>query len=295
MASEHAPEAVETSQLAGTGTVEDDVLRTVARLMEGGQEDADTCCTLDKLTKLLEEIPTYVPSGEKEPKPLHLLIDQDGFETILGELDMREGPTIRGHAILTLSAYLKAAEQKGTEYLTNFFHSRISKGTYDDFIMAFSVAACIFPIVPAISAELFLSSGFVNSLGSLMKRKWKSKKVELACLEMLNAACMDAACREAIQKYCTEWLEEILAKPTYNASDLDDIELHPAGHERAQQLQNHTEVVKSLAAVILAKLKVCGKYLKYRIVPRHWSLTPAYVVRSPTDSTIEGCILVKTR
>src|SRR5436189_3582815 len=95
------PTGTEESGANAGRSVEDEVLRTVARLMEGGQEDEDTCRTLDKLTKMLEEFPTYLPSGQKEPKPLHELIDMEGFETILGELDMREGLMIRGHAILT--------------------------------------------------------------------------------------------------------------------------------------------------------------------------------------------------
>lgn len=52
--------------------------------------------------------------------------------------------------------------------------------------------------------------GFLPSLNGLMRRKWKSRKVETACLEMLNAACMQTQCREAVQKYCTDWLEEIV-------------------------------------------------------------------------------------
>ena len=63
----------------------------------------------------------------------------------------------------------------------------MGKGTYDDFIVAFSVAAAIFPVVPDVIATLFLSEGFVVSLGPLMRRKWKSKKVE-------QAAHRDAQC-----------------------------------------------------------------------------------------------------
>jgi protein unc-45 len=237
-------------------SIEDQVILLVARLMEGGQEDDDTCRTLDKLTKLLTEVSVYVPRGQQEPKPLHELIDTDGFGTILGCLDMREGQVIRGHATLTVSAYLKASGQSGADYLSFFFKSRISKGTYDDFLVAFSVAACIFPLVPSVSAELFLSEGFVNSLGSLMRRKWKSKKVEQACLEMLNAASMDAACREAIRKYCTEWLEEILAQPSRATGALEALDERPVMDEGTQQQRAHSEIVINLAAVILAKSQV---------------------------------------
>lgn len=234
----------------------DQTLLVIARLMEGGEEDEDTCKTLDKLTRLLSEEHSAPISGQDTTSLLHELIDSDGFETILGYLDMRQGLGVRGHATLTVSAYLKASGQKGTEYLSEFFKSRVSKGTYDDFIVAFSVAASIFPIVPDISTDLFLSEGFVNSLGSLMKRKWKSKKVEQACLEMLNAACMKAACREAIQKHCTEWLEEIVVESPSHPGDVNDAESHAVIDDGPLQQRVHSENVRNLAAVILAKLQV---------------------------------------
>jgi hypothetical protein len=249
-------ESTGVENAANVPSVGEQTLLVVARLMEGGEEDEDTCRTLDKLTKLLSEEKTGALPGQELPSPLHEFIDPDGFETILGYLDMRQGALVRGHATLTVSAYLKAADQKGIEYLSEFFKSRVSKGTYDDFIVAFSVAASIFPIVPDISADLFLSEGFVNGLGSLMKRKWKSKKVEQACLEMLNVACMNSACREAIQKHCTEWLEEILVETSSHPGDISSPERQVVVEDGPLQQRVHSENVRNLAAVILAKLQV---------------------------------------
>jgi protein unc-45 len=255
------PDLKGASKMPGSATdisnasLEDQVMLIVARLMEGGQDDEDTCRTLDSLTKILSDESNNILPVQQASKPLHELIDADSFDTLLGFLDMREGATVRGHATLTVSAFLKASEQKGTEYLTVFFKSRVSKGTYDDFIVAFSVAACIFPIVPSISADLFLSDGFVNGLGPLMRRKWKSKKVEQACLEMLNAACMNAACCEAIRKYCTEWLEEIVAGQAQNVGDTTESR-QVGGSDESQQQRAHSKIVRNLAAVILAKLQV---------------------------------------
>jgi hypothetical protein len=228
----------------------DQLLLRLAKLMEGGQEDEDTCKTLDAVTSLLHE---EVKSTLKTTKPLHELIDPDAFETILGYMDMRQGPTIRGHATLTISEFLKVSEQTGTQYLHQFFEARVTKGTYDDYIIAFSVASSIFPIVPSISADLFLSEGFVNSLGSLMKRKWKSRKVEQACLEMLNAACMNTPCRESIQKYCTEWLEDIVSSMPKGVTDLESPEIE----DGPMRQRVHSKNVQNLAAVILAKIQVC--------------------------------------
>jgi hypothetical protein len=233
-------------------TLKDQVMLTLARLMEGGQDDEDTCHDLDSITKVLSDESEHQLPGRHALPPLHELVDADCFDTILKFLDMRKGATVRGHATLTVSAFLKDSGERGTEYLSNFFKSHVLKGTYDDFLVAFSVAACIFPIVPSISADLFLSEGFVNSLGPLMRRKWKSRKVEQACLEMLNAACMNTACREAIQKYCTEWLEEIVTEE--HERILESTGKHV---DESQQHADHSDVVRNLAAVVLAKLSVC--------------------------------------
>ena len=241
-------------------SLEDQTLLLIARLMEGGLEDEESIQALDELTHLITHnapSKSSVPQGTSKPNvQLHQSIDLDGFETILGFLDMRQSQVVRGHAILTTSAYFKASEEKGAEYLSKFFESRVSKGTYDDLILAFSVAASVFPIVPEVSANLFLTEGFVKTLGPLMKRKWKSRKVGQAALEMLNAACMNTACREAIQKYCTEWLEEVVTEKPRRGSDMTSPDRHAVMEDGIMQQRYHSENVRTLAAVVLAKLQV---------------------------------------
>ncbi|KAG9245540.1 myosin-binding striated muscle assembly central-domain-containing protein [Calycina marina] len=228
-----------------TVSYEDQALLLLARLMEGGQEDDETCRDLNTLTKLLTDDSSDKNRSPEPHRPIHELVDTDSVETILGYLDMRQSQTVRGHATLTVSAYLKAAGDSGVEDLSEFFYSRVARGTYDDFIVAFSVAASIFPVVPDVISTLFLSEGFIASLRPLMKRKWKSKKVEQACLEMLNAACMHTPCRKAVKKYCLEWLDEIVQ---YNPTKHD--------HEEGSiQQRVHSDIVRNLAAVVLAKLQ----------------------------------------
>lgn len=229
---------------------EDQTLILFARLMEGGQEDEETIRDLDALTKLLNDDPEAVKKGEKS---ICTVIDGDCLDTLVCYLDMRQEDSFRGHATLTTSAYLKAAGEDGSEKLAQFFRERVSRGTYDDYIVAFCVAAVIFPIIPDLTSNLFLSEGFLSSLGPLMRRKWKSRKVETACLEMLNAACMNAACREAVQKYCADWLEEIV--------DQDPEEVVQAMRAANMQegsisMRRHSVQVQNLAAVVLAKLRV---------------------------------------
>jgi hypothetical protein len=228
----------------------------LAQLMEGGQEDDETCQALDHLTRLLNE-DSAILSKDKTHESILEVIDDVCVDTILGYLDMRQADIVRGHAVISASAYLTAAGDATQAVLRKFFFDRIKRGTYDDYIVAFCVAAAIFPIVPDPMAEIFLTEGFLASLGPLMRRTWKSRKVETACLEMLNAASMNSACREAIQKYCVDWLEEVVDQ---NPNDLSkaihsaDPDFHVS--EGSIAMRRHSEAVQNLAAVILAKLRV---------------------------------------
>ena len=230
--------------------MEDETQLLLARLMEGGREDEETVQDVDLLTRLLNEDIEVVKSGKPS---ITRIIDADCFDTIACYLDMRQPELVRAHATLSMSAYLKAAGDEGKARLAEFFNERISRGTYDDYIVACCVAAAIFPIVPDLTSALFVSEGFLSSLGPLMRRKWKSRKVETACLEMLNAACMNAACREAVQKYCVDWLEEIVDQDPEEA-----VKEMRAGEvqEGSVSMRRHSVQVQNLAAVVLAKLRV---------------------------------------
>ncbi|KUI53214.1 Ring assembly protein 3 [Cytospora mali] len=232
---------------------EDQTLLLFARLMEGGQEDSETVRDIDQLTRLLTED----LEARKTEKSICDVIDYDCLDTILCYLDMRQPEVVRGHATLTTSAYLKAAGDTGSQQLRDFFQERIKRGTYDDYIVAFCVAASTFPIVPDLTTELFLSEGFLPSLGPLMRRRWKSRKVETACLDMLNAACMNAQCREAVHKYCIEWLEEVVDQDPEEAVKSMFAHNTDGSHveEGSVSMRRHSEQVQHLAAVILAKLR----------------------------------------
>ncbi|EFY90308.1 actin cytoskeleton organization protein (Cro1), putative [Metarhizium acridum CQMa 102] len=239
---------------APAATLEDQTLLVFARLMEGGQEDEATCRELDQLTKLLND---DAESQEKDDKYRTIcnVIDGDCVDTVLCYLDMRQPDIVRGHATLATSAYLKAAGDDGSKKLSEFFFERVKRGTYDDYIVAFCVASATFPIVPDLTAHLFLSEGFLSSLGPLMRREWKSRKVETACLEMLNAACMNSMCREAVQKYCVEWLEEVVDQDPTGSTDGPNSEPKVQGEGGSISMRRHSEQVQHLAAVILAKLR----------------------------------------
>ena len=142
---------------------------------------------------------------------LHTLIDGQTFDVVLSSLDNRNPIQVRSQATLVTAKYLEASGEGGHKTLVQFFTSRITKQRNEDLVLAFSAAAGVFPVAPAPAATLFLTDGFVQSLAPLLERKARSEKVGLAALHMLSAACIDSACREAIKKHCTSWLQHILA------------------------------------------------------------------------------------
>ena len=142
---------------------------------------------------------------------LHTLIDEETFDAILSSLDNRNTVQVRSQATLVTAKYLEASGDNGQEILTEFVTSRVTRQRNEDLVLAFSAAAGVFPVAPSPASTLFLTEGFVQGLVPLLVKKAKSEKVELAALEMLSAACIDSACREAIKKHCTSWLQHILA------------------------------------------------------------------------------------
>ena len=198
--------------------LEKDILQLfVAKLMESGHDHEGRA--MKGISRLLAV----------DAHLLHSVLDEESFDAILAALDNRWPSEVRGQATLATAKYLEVAPDKGQEYLTRFITIRVSRHANDDLIVAFSVAASVFPLVPSVAATFFLAEGFLPSLASLLEKGAKSQKVEQATLDMFSASCMDSACREAIAKYCRRWL-----------------------HLTAKTGQGK---IKGQAAVILAKVK----------------------------------------
>ncbi|KAF2866850.1 CRO1 protein [Massariosphaeria phaeospora] len=138
------------------------------------------------------------------------IIDADSFDVILASLDIRLPQSLRGQATLATIKLLELAPNTAQDLISKFVTSRVQRSTADDLIVAFSAAAAIFPITVSIAAALFLTEGFISTLVSVVESK-KSLKLEQAALELASAACVDKACREAINRHCRIWLEDIVA------------------------------------------------------------------------------------
>jgi hypothetical protein len=234
---------------------QDEALLLFARLMEGGKEDEETSADLANLTKLLTEDLEHVKQGEPS---ITDVIDNDCVETIFGYLDMRQPDAIRARATLCTAAYLHAADKEGQSKVNSFFQTRMGRGTYDDFIVAFCAATVIFPIDPDTMSKLIHTEGFLPSLAPLMRRKWKSRKVEMACLEMLKAACMQTKCHPAIHKYCLDWMEELIFEDSESRVEtMSELKTDLGIEEGGPALmRSHSEKARNLAGVVWTMVTV---------------------------------------
>jgi len=163
---------------------------------------------------------------------LHTFIDEEAFEALMGSLDPRLPPEVRGQATLVLSKFFEVAETTGQDFLYRYIRKHVERQKGDDLILAFSAGAHLFPVVPSMMAHLFLTDGFLVSIMPLLRRQFGSPTVHDAFLMLVNAACLDGACRAAIAQYCSTWL--------------------------AHKVSNGTGKQPSMAATILAKLRTSG-------------------------------------
>ena len=180
-------------------TYEKDVFQLfVAKLLESGHDYEGRA--LKGISRLLATNAVMLQS----------LVDEEIFDAILASLDIQLPMEVRSQATLATAKYLEVSRERGQSMLSKFITSRITRHTNDDLILAFSAAAAVFPLVPSVASELFLTEGFLPSLIPQLEHKSKYMKVEQAALDMLSAACIDGGCREAIGKHCTSWLQGVL-------------------------------------------------------------------------------------
>jgi len=187
-------------------TAQQDIFRLcIATLIEAGVERPE------RLMRALSRQLALQPNNIVD------LIDEGVVDAVLCDLDIRLDNNLRSQAILSTSKLLQAAKDRGEQLFASFITGKVSKQTNDDLIVAFSAAAAVFPILPAVTSKLFLTDGFIQQLVPSLEKnsevalhgKRKSRTLEQAALEMMSAACVEKACREAINKYCSHWLTNL--------------------------------------------------------------------------------------
>ncbi|KAL3439226.1 myosin-binding striated muscle assembly central-domain-containing protein [Aspergillus tetrazonus] len=193
----------------------------IAKLMESGH-DLDGR-SLKGIARLLAV----------EADQLRDLMDDESLDVVITSLDHRLPLEWRSQATLATVKYLESAKEVGQKQFSQIISAKLRKNRVDDLTVAFSATAVIFPIAPDVAAELFLSGAFMASLKPLTARDAKSRRMEKAILELLNAACISSTSRDAVSKSLSDWLSHILTNGSDESSEL--------------------------AAVILAKLRASAK------------------------------------
>lgn len=186
--------STEKDRLAGSRNV---FLLLLAKLLEPAQEASGM--GMRAMARLLA-----VDAANIAP-----LIDASNFEVILSMLDIQQSTSTRSQAILVTSKFLEMEPDRGQKLLTDYVVTRAGKPNVDDLVAAFSVAAAIFPVLPAVASSLFMTPGFLDDLVALTKKS-NSARLGRASLELLSAACVDKTCREAISNICAVWLQEVM-------------------------------------------------------------------------------------
>lgn len=221
-------------------------LRSVVLEMKLWQSNEVRLCVLDDLfvlfiAKLMESGHDYDGRALKgitllllaDTFRLYPFIDEDAFDALLTSLDLRLPADVRGQATLVIAKFMETSELEAQKYLSTFITSRITRQRAEDLIVSFSAAAQLFPVATNVTAQLFLTEGLLARLMPLLHQQYSSTMVHDSFLTLINAACIDGACRKAIQDNCATWL--------------------------SHKVSNGTGRQPAMAATILAKLRTANR------------------------------------
>lgn len=183
--------------------IEDDLfVLFIAKLMESGHDFDGRALKGITLLLLADTIRLYQH------------IDEDAFDALLTSLDFRLPADVRGQAALVITKFMEVSESQAQKYFSAFITMQVAKSKADALIIAFSAAAQLFAVASNITAQLFLTQGFLQNLMPLLQQKFTSQMVHDSFLALINAACVDGACRKAIQEHCASWLSHKVSNGT---------------------------------------------------------------------------------
>jgi hypothetical protein len=165
---------------------------------------------LDHPERAMKGIATLLAAHAEHLKGI---VDADSFDVILSSLDIRLPNNLRSQATVATVKLFELCPDTAQNLITKFVTNRFQRTTADGLVVAFSAAAAIFPIAVTAAATLFLTEGFVSTLPDMVQSK-KSMKLEQAALELISSACIDKNCREAVNRHCRDWLDEIVGTST---------------------------------------------------------------------------------
>jgi protein unc-45 len=216
-----------------------------------------------------------------ESSNLKGLIDYDSFDVILSQFDIRAPNILRSQATVATAKLLELSPETSQQLISHYVVRRVERPTAEGLILAFSAAAAVFPMAPAAAATLFLNPSFLPTFVQLVS-KWKSQRLEQAALELLSAACIDKACREAIRKYCVDWLNSTVK----NSSDSK--RSSQAGVILVKIQQDAATAPAETQGEQTAKSRVDSAVAQSELVSRFKSLIVSSEPSTPKQDSIEG-------
>jgi hypothetical protein len=126
------------------------------------------------------------------------------FKYILSLTDTRRDT--RATATVAAAKYLEAKGDSAEKSLSDFITENATSNNENYQIQAFSAASALFVLTPKLLSQLLTTNGVIPLLSTVTG---KSKASKSAILELLDSACVDAACGKAIAEHCHSWLEQM--------------------------------------------------------------------------------------
>jgi protein unc-45 len=151
----------------------EDALWSLPDTQESAQQDVFRLCIATLMEAGVDQHAALMKAIARQlavkPGNVASLIDEDVADVVLSNLDIRLGMDIRSQAMVATAKLLEASDH-GEHLFATFVASHAAKQTNDDLIVAFSAAAAVFPILPAVAAKLFMTDGFVQQLVPNLER-----------------------------------------------------------------------------------------------------------------------------
>lgn len=189
------------------------LLRPDAWDSEDARTKAETAACGLLLAKMLERgveqiqlaLPLLAHLIAVDAAKLQHLVDFDALYTLFSTFSPTNPSKLRGQATLIIAKMHEVVPDRVEKELMHFVGQQMQTEKIDSLILACSVVSSLFPVMPSVTAKMLLQEGFLSSLMQLVDDS-DNPKFHKASLELLSAACMDRACREAIKKQCGAWV-----------------------------------------------------------------------------------------
>lgn len=130
-------------------------------------ESLESSTTDDQVKQILSILVRLIGTSTADPS---FSLTPRSAEAFLSLLDLRRPQTIQSQALLVLMRILGKSEERETIILRDVLHQKGFSTSRTDVITAFSAAAALFPIVPALCKDLLAEKRVLEEVLSSLKK-----------------------------------------------------------------------------------------------------------------------------